>query len=81
MNRNIYKEIFDFARKKGYVDINEIKKEFKDVDIEIVMQQMIDLGYIEYASDHCSDKSCSACPLSKSCPYKNSQLKYYRIKR
>jgi len=79
--RNIYREILDYARKKGYVDENDLREKFKDVDIEIIMQQMVDLGYIEYASNNCSDKSCSFCSLNKSCPYKNTQLKYYRIKK
>ncbi len=81
MNSNIYREILDYARKKGYIDENELKKRYKNVDIEIILQQMVDLGYIEYASDNCSDKSCSSCPLNKTCPYKSSQLKYYRIKK
>jgi len=81
IKEKIYAEILDYIKRKGYVSENDLREKFKDIDIEIILQQMIDLGYIEYASSNCSNKSCSSCPLAKICPYKNTPLKYYKIKK
>ncbi|MGB9729647.1 MAG: FeoC-like transcriptional regulator [Thermoprotei archaeon] len=78
----LHTDVLMFIRGKGYVDVKEISKAFNEPldKIELVLQQLIELGYLEYASNNCSLKLCNTCPINKSCPFVNSSMRFYKVK-
>ncbi|MEM3715169.1 MAG: FeoC-like transcriptional regulator [Thermoprotei archaeon] len=78
----LHDDVLIFVRKKGYVNVREISKAFNEPldKIELILQQLIELGYLEYASNNCSLKLCDTCPINKSCPFVNSGTRFYKVK-
>ncbi|MEB2793084.1 MAG: FeoC-like transcriptional regulator [Caldisphaeraceae archaeon] len=77
------KEVLDFIRKRGYINVLEIARKFKEPPdkIELLLQQFVELGYLDYASSNCVSKACNVCPLRSTCPVRNSNYRYYKVKK
>lgn len=83
MGKNmLHNDVLMFIKEKGYINVKEISNAFHEPPdkIELILQQLVELGYLEYASNNCSLKACNSCPINKSCPYVNSNTRFYKVK-
>jgi adenine-specific DNA glycosylase len=78
----LHSDVLAYIKGKGYINIKEISSAFHEPPdkIELILQQLVELGYLEYASNNCSLKACNSCPINKSCPYINTNNRFYKVK-